>query len=69
MTSWRVVRQDDNGNVYVVAGALDEAGARSLAEQLEARAHKQLYSAERVGEEAPVSPAAGGSSAATPRKS
>lgn len=55
MTSWRVVRQDDNGNVYLVADALDEAGARELADRLEARAHKQMYSVERVDEEPPAS--------------
>jgi hypothetical protein len=60
MTSWRVVRQDDNGNIYLVADALDEAGARELADRLEARAHKQMYSVERVtcpsgDEEAPAS--------------
>ena len=49
MATWRVVRQDDNGNVFVVAGALDEAAARRLAAELEARAHKRLYSVEPEG--------------------
>lgn len=60
MASWRVTRQDDNGNVYVVADGLDEAGARGLAAQLEARAHKQLYCAERAPEDAPPPPADAG---------
>lgn len=45
---WRVVRQDDNGNVVVVAELADERAARALADDLEARAHKQLYWIERV---------------------
>lgn len=60
MASWRVTRQDDNGNVYVVADGLDEAGARSLAAELEARAHKQLYAAERApGDEPAADPIRG----------
>jgi len=59
MTTWRVVRQDDNGNVFVVAGALDEAAARRLAAELEARAHKQLYSVEPEGGGAPIGAAIG----------
>lgn len=50
---WRVVRQDDNGNVYVVAEGLDETGARALADELERGAHKQLYSVERVDGRSP----------------
>jgi hypothetical protein len=41
--SWRVLRQDDNGNTFVVADSLDEAAARRLAAELEAQGHKQLY--------------------------
>ncbi|MBL0212614.1 MAG: hypothetical protein IPQ07_01885 [Myxococcales bacterium] len=40
---WRVVREDDNGNLYVLADDLDEAGARRLVLEFEARAHKQSY--------------------------
>jgi hypothetical protein len=40
---WLVTRQDDNGNVYVVAELATEAEARALAAELEARGHKQLY--------------------------
>lgn len=41
--TWRVTRQDDNGNRVVVALLADEAAARALAAQLEATGHKQLY--------------------------
>jgi hypothetical protein len=47
MGTWRVRRQDDNGNIYLVAGALEESAARRLAAELEARAHKQLYFVDR----------------------
>jgi hypothetical protein len=40
---WRVMRQDDNGNRYVLADRLTEAEARALAETYEKRGHKQLY--------------------------
>jgi len=43
---WRVVRQDDNGNRYLVAEHLTEEQARVLAADLEARAHKQIYELE-----------------------
>jgi hypothetical protein len=55
MATWRVLRQDDNGNVFVVADSLDEGAARQLAAELEARAHKQLY----FVEEAPLPPVPG----------
>jgi hypothetical protein len=42
------MRQDDNGNRFVVAGALTEAEARLLAASYAARAHKQLYWVEPV---------------------
>lgn len=41
--AWQLVRQDDNGNRYVVAVLADERTARALAASLEARGHKQLY--------------------------
>ena len=41
------MRQDDNGNRYVVAEHLTEDEARTLAAELEARAHKQIYEIER----------------------
>lgn len=57
--TWRVTRQDDNGNVFVVAEELEEAAARKLAADFEARAHKQMYFAEPGPEEAPGAPAGG----------
>jgi hypothetical protein len=45
---WRVVRQDDNGNVFVVAVVDNEVEARAIAAEFEARGHKQTYSVERV---------------------
>jgi hypothetical protein len=43
---WRVLRQDDNGNVYLVVEVATEVEARAIAAELEAHAHKQLYSVE-----------------------
>ncbi|MFF3594978.1 SPOR domain-containing protein [Kitasatospora indigofera] len=43
METYRVMRQDDNGNRYLVAGGLDQAEAERLAAEFEARGHKQLY--------------------------
>lgn len=40
---WRVLRQDDNGNRFVVAEGLSEETARSRASAFEQRGHKQLY--------------------------
>jgi len=40
---WLVLRQDDNGNVFVVAELSSESSARAEVRRLEARAHKQLY--------------------------
>jgi hypothetical protein len=47
---WRVVRQDDNGNVFVVAEVESEAEAHELAETYEACAHKEMYFVEPVDE-------------------
>ena len=47
---WRVTRQDDNGNVFVVAEVVGEQAARDLAAEYEARGHKQTYSVEPVDE-------------------
>ncbi|WP_344447085.1 SPOR domain-containing protein [Kitasatospora nipponensis] len=41
--SWRVMRQDDNGNRFLVAAGLLRAEADALAATFEARGHKQLY--------------------------
>ncbi len=45
-TRWRVMRQDDNGNVYLVAETATEGEACTIARMFEARGHKQLYSVE-----------------------
>jgi hypothetical protein len=37
------MRQDDNGNRFLVAAALTEPEARLLSASYEARAHKQMY--------------------------
>jgi hypothetical protein len=47
---WCVMRQDDNGNRFVVAGSLTEAEARLLSASYAARGHKQLYWAEPTSE-------------------
>ncbi|MET0377985.1 MAG: hypothetical protein ABW049_03255, partial [Spongiibacteraceae bacterium] len=48
---WRVCRQDDNANRFVMAEFLDEPAARALVEEFTARGHKQRYWAEPVGDE------------------
>lgn len=53
MATHRVMRQDDNGNRFVVAKGLDRAEARRLAAELEARGHKQLYWVEPDGPAGP----------------
>ena len=40
---WLVIRQDDNGNVVVIAEVETETEARAIAAAFEARGHKQLY--------------------------
>lgn len=47
---WRVIRQDDNGNRYVIAEVATEAEAQAIAAELEARAHKQMYWVESIPE-------------------
>jgi hypothetical protein len=53
---WCVMRQDDNGNRYVVATSLSEAEASALAATYAARGHKQLYWIEPADATAPGSP-------------
>ncbi|MET9399489.1 SPOR domain-containing protein [Kitasatospora sp. NPDC002965] len=43
MDTFRVMRQDDNGNRFVVAGGVGREAADRLAAEFEARGHKQLY--------------------------
>jgi hypothetical protein len=52
---WCVMRQDDNGDRFVVAAALTEPEARLLTVSYEVRAHNQLYWVEPM--EAPRPPA------------
>ncbi|GAA2749536.1 SPOR domain-containing protein [Kitasatospora cinereorecta] len=47
METFRVMRQDDNGNRFLVAAGPDRAAAEALAAEYEARGHKQLYWVER----------------------
>ncbi len=42
-TSWRVLRQDDNGNRFVVAEGLSRTEAEAQVAALSARGHKQTY--------------------------
>ncbi|GAA2131144.1 hypothetical protein GCM10009760_04480 [Kitasatospora kazusensis] len=48
-TAYRVMRQDDNGNRFLVAKGLTRPAAEELAAEFEARGHKQLYWVERDG--------------------
>jgi hypothetical protein len=45
---WVLVRQDDNGNRYVVARYSMRGAAEAAAAEFEARGHKQLYWVERA---------------------
>lgn len=45
---WRVMRQDDNGNRFVVRDSLCKAFAEALSEELTRRGHKQFYWPERM---------------------
>lgn len=44
--TWAVVRQDDNGNRFVVQTGLSQAEAERLVAEFQARGHKQMYWAE-----------------------
>ncbi len=44
--TWSVMRQDDNGNRFVVEKHLSQGAADRLVRELDARGHKQLYWAE-----------------------
>jgi len=45
---WRVVRLDDNGNVFEVTRVASQCEAEHIAGDFERRGHKQTYSVERV---------------------
>ncbi|MBT2390964.1 SPOR domain-containing protein [Streptomyces maoxianensis] len=47
---WIVVRQDDNGNRYRVGRYATRDEAQQIADTLDGRGHKQLYSVERIGQ-------------------
>jgi hypothetical protein len=51
--TYRVMRQDDNGNRFLLAKGLTRTSAEALAAEYEARGHKQLYwvEAETAAEE------------------
>ena len=46
--SWRVLRQDDNGNQDVVEIVESKERAKEIVTEFEARGHKQLYWYERA---------------------
>ena len=48
--TWWVMRQDNNGNRFLVESCLPEDQANALVEELTARGHKQAYWAERESE-------------------
>lgn len=50
LDTWRVMRQDDNGNRFPVKSGLSADRAKALVEELTARGHKQTYWAERENE-------------------
>ncbi|MFB7948290.1 hypothetical protein ACFC6L_25610 [Kitasatospora phosalacinea] len=52
----RVMRQDDNGNRFLLARGLGRAEAEALAAEFEARGHKQLYWVEPEEPERPEEP-------------
>ncbi|MER5351132.1 SPOR domain-containing protein [Kitasatospora sp. NPDC002551] len=43
MDTYRVMRQDDDGNRFPVVGGIGREAAERLAAEFEARGHKQLY--------------------------
>lgn len=45
---WRVMREDDNNNTFVVEEGLSEIFAREVAADFEARGHKQSYWVEKM---------------------
>jgi hypothetical protein len=47
---WRLVRQDDNGNRFVMATFTSRAEAEEQRAVYEARGHKQLYTVEPSSE-------------------
>ncbi|RKE20945.1 hypothetical protein [Streptomyces sp. TLI_171] len=62
----RVMRQDDNGNRFLLARGLGRAEAEALAAEFEARGHKQLYWVEPELPTDPAEPFPGRSTAPGP---
>ncbi|AXG82839.1 SPOR domain-containing protein [Streptomyces paludis] len=50
---WLVIRQDDNGARYRVGRYATQDEAQKIADSLDGRGHKQLYSVERIGQTTP----------------
>jgi len=48
ISSWDVVRMDDNGNTSIVANYTSKEEAIKKANELKARGHKQTYSVEKI---------------------
>ena len=46
--NYRIMRQDDNGNIFAIGNFRDESLAVSMAKTLEGRGHKQTYWVEKV---------------------
>lgn len=55
---WRVVRQDDNGNQFLVEAGLTEPDARRQVLEFESHGHKQTYWVEPMPREKPPQPPA-----------
>jgi hypothetical protein len=57
MATYRVLRQDDLGHIFVVASRLPHAEAAALVRRFTARGHKQMYWAEMESLPAPITDA------------
>lgn len=42
-TKWKIVRQDDTGNAFVIETGLEKEVAENKRAEFEARGHKQMY--------------------------
>ena len=47
MNKWQVVRQDDNGNIFIIQKNLTEKAAEKLVQEYTSKGHKQLYWCEK----------------------
>ena len=48
---WKVLRQDDNGNTFVIMAGLSMDAAQALKAEYESHGHKQLYWIEKESTE------------------